>query len=151
MLGRWAPLLQRSKLVATVNVGGLCCIWTVVWLYQARDSLLEQPMITKAELIYITNNIEFDTSKKVFDINHNVRDCSDLDRDHYRSGVYTIYPAGAQDLRCFVISGYGDGSRRIDGDSLSIHNTQAFSTKDKDNDSHSSADCAKVYKGADCI
>lgn len=34
------------------------------------------------------------------------------------------------------------------GDSLSRHNTQAFSTKDKYNDSHSGADCAKVYKGA---
>ncbi|CAC5398744.1 SLC17A5 [Mytilus coruscus] len=95
MLGRWAPRLERSKLVATAYVGvnagiigtfatsgllceygfdngwgsifyitgGLCCIWTVVWFYQARDNPSEHPRITKAELIYITNNIEFDTSK----------------------------------------------------------------------------------------
>ncbi|XP_063442651.1 sialin-like [Mytilus trossulus] len=48
--------------------GGLSCIWTIVWFYQARDSPSEHPRITKAELIYITNNIEFDTSKKASDV-----------------------------------------------------------------------------------
>ncbi|VDI12791.1 Hypothetical predicted protein, partial [Mytilus galloprovincialis] len=34
------------------------------------------------------------------------------------------------------------------GDSLKRHNDHAFTTKDKDNDTHSSVNCAKNYKGA---
>ncbi|XP_052061714.1 uncharacterized transporter slc-17.2-like [Mytilus californianus] len=100
MWGRWAPPLERSKLIATSYVGatcgiigtfaasgllceygfdngwgsifyitgGLSCIWTVVWFYQARDSPSEHPRISKAELRYLTNAIEFDTSRKVSDI-----------------------------------------------------------------------------------
>ncbi|CAC5419728.1 SLC17A5 [Mytilus coruscus] len=96
MWGRWAPPLERSKLIATSYVGasigiigtfaasgllceygfdngwgsifyitgGLSCIWTVVWFYQARDSPSEHPRISKAELRYLTNAIEFDTSRK---------------------------------------------------------------------------------------
>lgn len=34
-------------------------------------------------------------------LDHNVRDCSDLGSDHYRSGVYTIYPAGGAGFKVF--------------------------------------------------
>ncbi|XP_063442647.1 ryncolin-2-like [Mytilus trossulus] len=173
------------------------------------------------------------------DSDHNVRDCSDLDREHYRSGVYTIYPAGGAGFKVFCdmetdqgrwtvfqrrqdgkvdfyrgweeyANGFGnlktefwlgndklykltsrgqyelrvnledfDGNKAYAkyssfyigdrstkyrltvngysgtaGDSLKRHNKQAFSTKDKDNDSYSS-DCADRYKGAwwykDCL
>ncbi|VDH98978.1 Hypothetical predicted protein, partial [Mytilus galloprovincialis] len=166
------------------------------------------------------------------DSDHNVRDCSDLERKHYRSRVYTIYPAGGAGFKVFCdmetgqggwtvfqrrqdgkvdfyrgweeyVNGFGnlntefwlgndkiyrltsrgqyelrvnledfDGNKAYAkystfyigdkstnykltvkgysgtaGDSLKRHNKQAFSTKDQDNDSHSS-DCAEDYKGA---
>ncbi|XP_031746659.1 ficolin-1-B-like isoform X2 [Xenopus tropicalis] len=34
------------------------------------------------------------------------------------------------------------------GDSLSIHNNMAFSTKDRDNDAHVAGHCAQTYRGA---
>jgi ficolin len=34
------------------------------------------------------------------------------------------------------------------GDSMASHNGKAFSTKDRDNDQHESANCAAGYKGA---
>ena len=46
-------------------LGGLCLIWVVVWFYQIRDSPQQHPRISEAELKYITENIEYDTSKKV--------------------------------------------------------------------------------------
>ncbi|CAC5398740.1 Tenascin,Fibrinogen-like protein A,Ryncolin-2,Ryncolin-4,Tenascin-X,Fibrinogen C domain-containing protein 1-A,Ficolin-1-B,Ficolin-1-A,Ficolin-2,Ryncolin-1,Tenascin-R,Ficolin-3,Ryncolin-3,Ficolin-1,Fibrinogen C domain-containing protein 1-B,Fibrinogen C domain-containing protein 1 [Mytilus coruscus] len=154
---------------------------------------------------------------------YNVRDYSDLDREHSRNGVYTIYPAGGAGFKAFcdmetdeggwtvfqrrqdgkvdVYRGWGEnangfgndklykltsrgqyelrvnledfngdkayakyssfyiGDRSTNyrltvngysgtaGDSLKCHDKQAFSIKDKDNDSHSSADCAERYKG----
>ncbi|CAG2230897.1 Angiopoietin-related protein 1,Veficolin-1,Ficolin-1-A,Angiopoietin-1,Fibrinogen C domain-containing protein 1,Ryncolin-1,Tenascin-N,Angiopoietin-related protein 7,Angiopoietin-related protein 6,Ficolin-3,Fibrinogen C domain-containing protein 1-B,Fibroleukin,Fibrinogen-like protein 1,Ficolin-1,Ficolin-1-B,Angiopoietin-4,Tenascin-R,Ryncolin-2,Techylectin-5B,Fibrinogen C domain-containing protein 1-A,Microfibril-associated glycoprotein 4,Fibrinogen-like protein A,Ryncolin-3,Angiopoietin-2,Tenascin-X,Ficolin len=170
--------------------------------------------------------------RNVLHSDHNVRDCSDLERKHYRSGVYTIYPAGGAGFKVFCdmetgqggwtvfqrrqdgkvdfyrgweeyVNGFGnlntefwlgndkiyrltsrgqyelrvnledfDGNKAYAkystfyigdkstnykltvkgysgtaGDSLKTHNKQAFSTKDKDNDSHSRADCAEVNKG----
>ncbi|XP_052060850.1 ryncolin-1-like isoform X1 [Mytilus californianus] len=160
------------------------------------------------------------------------QDCSDLDRKHYRSGVYKIYPAGGAGFKAYCdmktdgggwtvfqrrqdgkvdfyrgweeyVNGFGNlktefwlgndklykltskghyelrvnledfngdkayakystfyigdksakyrltvnGYSGTAGDSLKRHDKQAFSTKDRDNDSHSS-DCAEVYKGA---
>ena len=34
------------------------------------------------------------------------------------------------------------------GDSMARHNGKAFSTKDRDNDTHTTEHCAAVYKGA---
>ncbi|CAC5389865.1 Fibrinogen-like protein A,Ryncolin-4,Angiopoietin-related protein 7,Angiopoietin-related protein 1,Ficolin-3,Ficolin-1-B,Techylectin-5A,Ficolin-2,Ryncolin-1,Tenascin-R,Fibrinogen-like protein 1,Angiopoietin-1,Tenascin-X,Fibrinogen C domain-containing protein 1-A,Tenascin-N,Veficolin-1,Ryncolin-3,Tenascin,Fibroleukin, Fibrinogen C domain-containing protein 1,Techylectin-like protein,Ryncolin-2,Angiopoietin-related protein 6,Techylectin-5B,Angiopoietin-related protein 2,Angiopoietin-2,Microfibril-associated len=163
---------------------------------------------------------------------HNHRDCSDLDREHFRSGVYKIFPEGSTGFNVYCdmetdgggwtvfqrrqdgkvdfyrewkeyVKGFGDvktefwlgndklhvltsqGSYelRVDlmdfngdkayakystfyigdqstnylltvngysgtaGDALAYHNNQAFSTKDKDNES-ALRNCAEVYKGA---
>ncbi|XP_063442654.1 ryncolin-2-like [Mytilus trossulus] len=162
-----------------------------------------------------------------------VRDCSDLDRKHYKSGVYKIYPAGGTEFKAYCdmdtdgggwtvfqhrqngkvdfyrgwkeyangfgrlktefwlgneklykLTSEGHYELRVDlqdfngdkayakystfyigdkstnyrlttkgysgtaGDSLTPHNKQAFTTKDKDNDINSSENCAKNYKGA---
>ncbi|XP_052072714.1 ryncolin-2-like [Mytilus californianus] len=162
-----------------------------------------------------------------------VRDCSDLYRKHYRSGVYKIYSAVGAGFKAYCdmetdgggwtvfqrrqngkvdfyrgwvdyVNGFGNlrtefwlgndklykltsqgqyelrvnledfngdnayakysnfyigdkstnykltvnGYSGTAGDALKLHNNRAFSTKDKDNDSHSSADCADIYKGA---
>ncbi|CAG2213360.1 unnamed protein product [Mytilus edulis] len=70
-----------------------------------------------------------------------VRDCSDLDPKHFKSGVYTIKPAGGTGLKAYC-------DIETDGGGWTRHNDHAFSTKDKDNDSHSSVNCATRYKGA---
>lgn len=57
--------MYEDCFVYIFSSGGLSCIWTVVWFYQARDSPSEHPRISKAELRYLTNAIEFDTSRKV--------------------------------------------------------------------------------------
>ncbi|XP_015211847.1 ficolin-2-like [Lepisosteus oculatus] len=44
-----------------------------------------------------------------------------------------------------LLGKFVDGSA---GDSLTYHNNQAFSTKDQDNDSHTSDNCAVTYAGA---
>ncbi|XP_076112560.1 ryncolin-2-like isoform X1 [Mytilus galloprovincialis] len=162
-----------------------------------------------------------------------VRDCSDLDRNHYKSGVYKIYPSGGAGFKAYCdmetdgggwtvfqhrqdgkvdfyrgweeyVNGFGNlktefwlgndklykltsrgqyelivnledfngdkayakysnfyigdkstnykltvnGYSGSAGDSLKGHNNHAFSTKDKDNDTHSSESCAKYYRGA---
>ncbi|XP_071173041.1 ryncolin-2-like isoform X1 [Mytilus edulis] len=162
-----------------------------------------------------------------------VRDCSDLDRKHYKSGVYKIFPAGGAGFKAYCdmetdgggwtvfqrrqdgkvdfyrgwedyVNGFGhfntefwlgndklykltsrgqyelrvnledfngdkayakysnfyigdkstnykltvNGYSGTAGDALKRHNDRAFSTKDKDNDTYSSENCAKNYKGA---
>ncbi|CAG2214063.1 unnamed protein product [Mytilus edulis] len=75
------------------------------------------------------------------DSGRRVRDCSDLDPKHFKSGVYTIKPAGGTGLKAYC-------DMETDGGGWTTHNNQAFTTKDKDNDIHSYENCAKIYKGA---
>ena len=43
----------------------MCCIWSIIWFFQVRDSPTDHPRITKVERDYIVDNIEFDTSRRV--------------------------------------------------------------------------------------
>ncbi|XP_071144720.1 sialin-like isoform X2 [Mytilus edulis] len=64
MWGRWAPSLERSKLMTLTSVGGFSCIWVVVWFILTRDTPSEHPRISSQERDYIINSIEFDTTKR---------------------------------------------------------------------------------------
>ncbi|VDI74383.1 Hypothetical predicted protein, partial [Mytilus galloprovincialis] len=173
------------------------------------------------------------THIKILVKSHRVRECSDLDRKHDRSGVYKINPSGGAGFKAYCdmetdgggwtvfqhrqdgkvdfyrgweeyVNGFGNlktefwlgndklhkltskgqyelrvnledfngdtayakysnfyigdkstnykltvnGYSGTAGDSLKGHNNHAFSTKDKDNDSHGSIHCATYYKGA---
>ncbi|VDI67079.1 microfibril-associated glycoprotein 4-like isoform X1 [Mytilus galloprovincialis] len=58
---------------------------------------------------------------------------------------YSTFNIGDQSTNyILIVNGYSGTA----GDALEYHNKQAFSTKDKDNDSDSGRNCAEVYKGA---
>ncbi|CAG2223700.1 SLC17A5 [Mytilus edulis] len=64
MWGRWAPPLERSKLISVSFLGGLSAIWVVIWFVVVRDTPSEHPWISEVERDYINNAIEYDTSKR---------------------------------------------------------------------------------------
>ncbi|XP_022088665.1 microfibril-associated glycoprotein 4-like [Acanthaster planci] len=71
-------------------------------------------------------------------------DLEDLDGNK-RSAVYSTFRvANASDKYRLTVGGYSG----TPGDSLSYHNNQVFTTKDRDNDKWSSDNCAVMRKGA---
>ena len=63
-----------------------------------------------------------------------------------RYALYSLFKVHGADTKFrLTVSGFNGNSNA--GDSLTYHNGMKFSTKDKDNDIHSSH-CAIVYKGA---
>ncbi|XP_063435718.1 fibrinogen C domain-containing protein 1-like [Mytilus trossulus] len=103
-------------------------------------------------------------------------DCGDLDKSNCKSGIYKIFPDKTSGFNAFCEmkkhgggwtvfqrkmngktnfyrdwatykQGFGNQSEEFWlGDSLTYHNGQKFSTKDKDNDSGGDP-CAVMYKG----
>ena len=70
-------------------------------------------------------------------------DLADFD-GNVRCAKYNTFRVGDSDSKFrLTVSGYSGNA----GDSLGFHNNQAFSTKDRDNDSDSSH-CAQAYTGA---
>ncbi|CAG2223698.1 SLC17A5 [Mytilus edulis] len=64
MWGRWAPPMERSRLVTVSYLGGLACIWVIVWFIIVRDTPSDHPWISEAERDYINNSIEYDNTKR---------------------------------------------------------------------------------------
>ena len=61
-----------------------------------------------------------------------------------RYAQYTSFSVGDSSSKYILsVSGYSGTA----GDSLGVHNGQRFSTRDQDNDAHSSDNCAQTYKG----
>ncbi|XP_071162440.1 ryncolin-1-like [Mytilus edulis] len=58
---------------------------------------------------------------------------------------YSTFNIGDQSTNYILtVNGYSGTA----GDALKFHDKQAFSTKDKDNDSYDSGNCAEIWKGA---
>ncbi|OPL33624.1 hypothetical protein AM593_03271, partial [Mytilus galloprovincialis] len=64
IIGRWAPLFEKSKLTSFACLGGCTVLWAVAWFLVARDTPDQNKWISKEELNYIKSNIQFDTSKR---------------------------------------------------------------------------------------
>ena len=61
------------EIFLTSFIGGLACVWVLIWFYQTRDTPMEHPRISDIERDYIVNNVEYDASKRV--IGHFVDVC----------------------------------------------------------------------------
>ncbi|ELU01959.1 hypothetical protein CAPTEDRAFT_134707, partial [Capitella teleta] len=65
-------------------------------------------------------------------------------QDESRFAKYSTFFVGSEDDKFpLAIGGYSGTA----GDSMAIHDGMKFSTRDSDNDAHSTGECAKSYKG----
>ncbi|CAC5407401.1 SLC17A5 [Mytilus coruscus] len=64
IIGRWAPIMEKSKLTSFAYLGGFTVVWAIAWFLCIRDTPDINQWISKEELNYIKSSIQFDTSKR---------------------------------------------------------------------------------------
>ncbi|XP_031746658.1 ficolin-1-B-like isoform X1 [Xenopus tropicalis] len=72
-------------------------------------------------------------------------DLTDFEKKHTYAAYSAFSISGESDNFALRLGTFTGGDA---GDSLSIHNNMAFSTKDRDNDAHVAGHCAQTYRGA---